>query len=209
MSRPASRPYVSERRSRAAEATRVRVLNAAKALFARHGIDRVTIARVAAKAGVSAPTVYALYKSKEGILRALMQSAIFGARFQLASARLNEETDPVRMIALTAQVARAIYESESSELGLMRGSSSFSPALRKLEAEFETLRFEMQKGRVERLFAESRQVDGLALEDARRILWMYTSRDVYRMLVHDGGWTPDKYQRWLADTLVKALVGRP
>jgi AcrR family transcriptional regulator len=209
MSRASPRRYVSERRHRAAEATKLRVLNAAKGLFARHGIDRVTIARIAARAGVSVPTVYALHKSKEGLLRALMRSALFGERFDLANAQLKDETDPVKMIALTAQVARAIYESESLELGLIRGVSSFSPALRKLEAEFEALRFEMQKERVERLFAQSKQVEGLRFDEARRILWMYTSREVYRMLVHDGGWTPDRYQEWLACTLVKALVRHP
>ena len=38
------------KRDQAAEATKVRVLNAAKVLFMRDGIDRVTIAQVAAKA---------------------------------------------------------------------------------------------------------------------------------------------------------------
>ena len=50
------------RRSRAAEATKSRVLNAARALFARHGIDRVTVAQIATRAEVSVPTVYALYR---------------------------------------------------------------------------------------------------------------------------------------------------
>ena len=35
---------------------------------------------------------------------------------------------------------------------------------------------------------------------------MYTSRDIYRMLVHESGWTPDQYQSWLSDTLVTTLV---
>ncbi len=35
---------------------------------------------------------------------------------------------------------------------------------------------------------------------------MYTSRDVYRMLVTEGGWTPSAYESWLADTLRQALV---
>ena len=110
------------------------------------------------------------------------------------------------LIALSARVARAIYEGESSELGLMRGASAFSPALRKLEQEFESLRLEMQEERVKRLFAESRQAAGLCYDEARRLLWMYTSRDVYRMLVQEGGWSPDRYQAWLSDTLVNALV---
>lgn len=198
---------MSERRRRAADATKDRVLRAAKALFVRHGIDRVTIARIAEKAGVAVPTVYALYRSKEGLLRALMRAAIFGERFQAARARLAGVTDAVELIARTAHVARAIYEGESADLGLLRGASAFSPALRKLEREFEQIRLEMQEERVRLLFAQSKERKGLGLDDARRLLWMYTSRDVYRMLVQESGWTPDRYQRWLSDTLVTALVG--
>ena len=201
-----SRPYVSDIRSRAADVTRTRVLHASKILFARRGIDRVTIAQIAKKAKVSVSTVFALYKSKAGILRGLMKSALFGQRFQAAIARLKGETDPIRLIALTASVARAIYEAESSELGLIRGVSAFSPALSKLEREFEELRFAMQKERVELLFRQRKQKQGLTLEEARRILWMYTSRDVYRLLVHEAGWTRDRYEEWLSDTLLRALA---
>jgi AcrR family transcriptional regulator len=209
MSRASRRRYVSELRSQAASATKSRVLNAAKTLFVRHGLDRVTIRQIAEKADVSEPTVYSLYKSKEGILRGLMSAAIFGQRFQVARTKLEEVTDPVKLIALTAHVARAIYEGESSELGLMRGAAAFSPTLRKLEQEFEKIRFEMQEERMRLLFAQSKQAKGLEFDEARRVLWMYTSRDVYRMLVHESGWTPDRYQKWLSDTLVKALVSAP
>lgn len=208
-SKPAKRRYVSELRSQAADATKDRVLNAAKKLFVRHGIDRVTIAQIADAAEVAVSTVYALFKSKEGILRGLVSASLFGQRFQAARAKFEGVTDPVRLIALTAHVARAIYEGESSELGLMRGVSAFSPALRKLELEFEKIRFEMQEERVRLLFAQSRERKGLGFDEARRILWMYTSRDVYRMLVQEGGWTPDRYQKWLSDTLVDALVSAP
>jgi hypothetical protein len=47
---------------------------------------------------------------------------------------------------------------------------------------------------------------GIDYAGARRLLWMYTSRDIYRMLVHESGWTPDQYQAWLSDTLVAALL---
>ncbi len=207
MSTQQKRQYVSKTRSQAADATKARVLRAARALFVRHGIDRTTVAQVAARARVSVPTVYALYKSKEGILRELMSAALFGQGFQAAHAKLKGISDPIKLIALTAHVARAIYNAESSELGLMRGASAFSPPLRKLEREFEKIRFDMQEERVRLLFAQSRQKKGLGLDEARRILWMYTSRDVYRMLVHESGWTPDQYQSWLSETLVSSLVG--
>jgi len=76
MSTTPRRPYQSDLRNHAAEVTRSRVLNAAKLLFARRGIDGVTIAQIAERSGVAASTVYALFKSKEGILRALMEAAL-------------------------------------------------------------------------------------------------------------------------------------
>ena len=206
MSTTPKRRYDSGQRDQAAEITRGRVLNAARILFIRHGIDRVTIAQVAEKAKVAVSTIYALYKSKEGILRALMRSTLFGPRFQAAQAQLAGIDDPVQLIALSANVARAFYESESSELGLMRGASAFSPALRKLEQELEKIRFDMQEERVRLLFVHSKSKPGLDYASARRILWMYTSRDIYRMLVHESGWTPDQYQSWLSATLVTTLV---
>lgn len=153
-------------------------------------------------------TVYAIYKSKEGILRSLMEQSLFGGRFQSTLEILAGVRDPVERVALTSHVARAIYESESSDLGLLRNVSGFSPALRKIEQEFETTRYEMQEERLARLFAARKQRKGLTLEEARRIMWMYTSREVYRMLVVEGGWTPDRYQKWLSDTLLEALVER-
>ena len=202
------RRYNADARARSAKDTRRRILAAAKALFGRKGIDRVTIADVGARAEVAESTVYAIYKSKDGILRALMEQALFGSEFQHAQQLLAGVTDSVALVALTAQVSRAIYENESTDLGLLRHASGFSPALRKMEQEFERLRYEMQDARLQRLFESGKARHGLSIEEAKRILWMYTSRDVYRMLVHDGSWTPERYQQWLSQTLVEALVER-
>lgn len=204
--RATKRNYDGRQREEAAAETRARMLASANALFARHGIDAVTIAEIAEKADVSASTVYALFKSKEGVLLALMERTIFGERYRAAVARFNEVDDAVKQIALTPSIARAIYESESVELGLMRGASVFSPALRKLERKFEDTRLKLQQARLERLYAERKAKRGLAFESAQRMLWMYTSRDVYRMLVSEGGWTPDQYEEWLSATLMTALV---
>lgn len=200
------RRYTSETRTRSALETRRRILAAAAILFARKGIDRVTIDEIGTRAKVAQSTVYAIYKSKDGILRGLMEQSLFGPAFQDAQQLLLDVTDPIELIELTSHVSRAIYESESTDLGLLRRASGFSPALRKMEEEFERIRYEKQAARVELLFASGKARPGLSLEEARRILWMYTSRDVYRMLVHEGGWTADRYQQWLSTTLVEALV---
>lgn len=205
-SKAGRRSYSSAARTEAAGETRARILASAKELFGQLGLDAVTIAEIADKSGVAGSTVYSVFKSKEGILRELMEQSLFGDRFQSARQHLAGIKDPVEAIARTSHVARAIYESESSDLGLLRNVSGFSPALRKIEEEFERTRFKMQEDRLRRLFKAGKAKRGLSPDEARRILWMYTSRDVYRMLVIEGGWTPDRYEEWLEQTLVAALV---
>jgi AcrR family transcriptional regulator len=206
MSTRKKRNYSSAQRDASADATKARILDASKILFAKRGIDDVTIAEIGARAGVAASTVYALFKSKDGLLRGLMTASLFGPRFQAAQSLLLGVTDSARLIALSAHVARAVFESESSDLGPLRGTSGFSLALRKLEQEFEDIRYRMQEERIQLLFAQRKSKPGLDLLSARRILWMYTSRDIYRMLVLEGGWTADRYQEWLAETLSEALT---
>ena len=209
MSKRQRRAYGSPQRAMTAAANRTAVLDAARDLFSRRGIDSVTIAEIAARASLSASTIYAAFKSKEGILRELMRRSLLGPRFREAHALLDGISDPVERVAGTALVARAIYESERAELGGLRGLSALSPALKQLEEEFEAVRYEMQRDRLRALAASGRMKPGLAMKDARRIMWMYTGREVYRMLVEVGGWSGDKYQRWLSATLVGALVRTP
>ena len=200
-----SRSYKSATREARSEQTRAKVLEAGKHLFSRKGIDATTIAQIAKRAGVSQATVYATVRSKSGLLHALLHQAIFGPRFQEAQKRLVGVTDPVERIALTAQVARAIYEGESADLSLLIQASAFSPELRKTQQKFEDLRREMQRDRIEALYKSGRARKGLDKIAASNILWMLTGRDVYRKLVHESGWSPDKFEIWLRQTLVEAL----
>ena len=200
------RTYQSTRRDASADRTRAKVLEAGKYLLSRKGIDATTIAQIAERAAVSQATVYATVKSKSGLLHALMHEAIFGPRFQDAQKKLVGVVDPVEQIALTAHVARAIYEGESADLSLLMKASAFSPELRKTQQAFETLRRELQRGRIDALFKAGRAKPGMDKDTASSILWMFTGRDVYHKLVHESGWSPDKFQDWLEQTLLATLT---
>jgi len=206
MASRSKRPYRSDARVEAAERTRSKVLEAGRFLFSRKGIDATTIAQIAERAGVSEPTVYATMKSKAGLLHALMHDAMFGPRFKQARQRLDGVLDPVQRVAMTAQVARAIYEGESAELSLLLKSAAFSPELRKTQQSFEVLRLQMQQERVDNLYATGRSKKGLKKEAAATLMWMYTSREVYHKLVVESAWTPDQYQAWLERTLIETLT---
>lgn len=200
------RRYQSTNREASADRTRAKVLEAGKYLFTRKGIDATTMAQIANRAGVSAATVYATVKSKSGLLHALIHDAIFGPRFQDAQKKLVGVHDPVARIRLTAQVARAIYEGESADLNALIKASAFSPELHKTQQTFEDLRRDMQRDRIDALFKAGRVRKGLDRATAGSILWMFTGRDVYHKLVHESGWSPDKFEKWLEQTLIASLT---
>jgi len=200
------REYSSESRRASAELTRKRILAAAKELFAAQGFEKATIAAVAEQAGVSAPSVYAIYKSKEGLLRELVHSAVYGAEYQALVDRVLTASNPLECIHIAASITCLIYESEEAGIGFARGASVVSPALEALEREGEQLRYERQEVVVRRLFEQRAVRPEIDIASARDMLWGLTGRELYRMLVKERGWPTETYKQWLADTLTRVLV---
>jgi AcrR family transcriptional regulator len=66
-SKPRKRAYRMESRAEAAEATKDRILGAAVELFKRHSYDEVGLEAVAARAGVSLPTILRKFGSKAAL----------------------------------------------------------------------------------------------------------------------------------------------
>lgn len=196
----------ASRRANAAE-TRARIIAAAKRRFCERGVDGVTVDDIAAQAGVAASTVYALFRSKAGILKEIIKNAFFGPNYARVAVRTTQTDDPFELLRITASISRVIFDTEKEEIGLMRGISAFSPELKEVEAEFERIRFELQEERA-RLLAKTFSVSRrLGLAKVRDIMWMYTGRDIYRMFVLERGWSSDEYEEWLARTLIGALTG--
>jgi AcrR family transcriptional regulator len=206
MNKAPKRTYDGTSRRKRASLTRTRIMDAARRLFAARGLDRVTFDALAAEAGVSAATIYALFRSKAGLLRAMMEASLFNERYRALAERTRQVEDPVELLRMTASIARAIYDGEKAQLGLVRGASAFSTELRDVEQQFERARFDLQADRARRIARKGTARPGLGLERVRDILWMFTGRDVYRMLVVERGWTSDAYERWLSGTLVRALL---
>ncbi len=207
MSGHAKRKYdLSNRRAAAA---RTRIMDVARELFAQRGLDQVTIEALAAEAEVSAATVYGMFKSEAGLLRALMDASLFNDQYQTFVARLLDVDDPATLLRMTAAIARAIYDGERAHLGLVRGASAFSSELRDLEQQFDQLRYNAQRDRARRVARVGTVRAGQSPRRVRDVMWMYTGRDVYRMLVVERGWSSAAYEQWLGDTLVLTLLAAP
>jgi AcrR family transcriptional regulator len=211
LSKRKKRPYKSPVRQRQAGDTRRRIIEAARRLLQTEGYAAMTVDAIARRAEVSAQSVYAIFKSKTGILTALLDESAFGPEYEDAVVRALSARDPEARLRLAAPIARQIHDAQSATFELLRGAGVVAPELAKLERQREDLRYERQ----ERMIVSLREAGKLRpeLDDAtaRDTFWILTGGDVYRMLVHERGWSSQKYQDWLADTLVQSLLtpGKP
>jgi AcrR family transcriptional regulator len=200
------RAYDSTGRKAAAAQTRRRILQAARTLFSRRGFEQVTVNQLATEAEVAVPTIFALFRSKAGVLKALMREALFGGRYETLVQEALASNDPRERIRMAASITRTVYDSEKAETALIRGAAVLSRELNAIEREGERQRFERQEPVIALLFAKRRFARGLDVRRARDILWALTCRDLYRLLVLERGWSSDDYEKWLAELLVRALV---
>lgn len=201
------RVYNSESRDAQAAQTRSRILICAKELFQAKGFEFVTIEKIAKSAEVSEPTIYLLFQSKRGILRALMDDALPADQHKALVEKGKGEKSAKKRLMIAAKISRQMYDAERAQMDIFRGASVLAPEFKELEKEREQRRYKRQEETIKTMWEEKSLAKGLSLSKARDILWAFTGRDMYRMFVVEQEWTSDEYEKWLAQLLVKALIG--
>lgn len=200
------RTYSSASRDARAKQTRSSILESAKKLFQSEGFEMVTIEKIAQAAQVSVPTIYALFQSKRGIVRAVLDEALSSDQFYTLVEITRGDIPAHKRLAMSAKIARQIYDAEREQMEIFRGASVLSPELKELEREREERRYIRQEETIKRLAQEKSLKKGLGESKARDILWALTGRDMYRLFVVERGWSSDEYEEWLAQLLSKTLL---
>lgn len=206
-SSPKKRTYHSETRQIQAAQTKRRILDTARSLFQTEGFEELTIDQLAQAADVSAPTIYGLFQSKRGVLRALMNEALPPDQFETLVKEAMAEKSPEKHLALSAKIARHVYDAERAQMAIFQGASILAPEFKELEKEREQRRYKRQEESIKLIAAQNSLAKGLEPSKARDILWAFTGRDMYRMFVVEQGWSSDEYETWLGELLVKTLMG--
>lgn len=200
------RVYNTTSRKIQANQTKARVLFSAKKLFDAKGFDSVTIDEIAQEAGVSSPTVYSLFQSKRGVLRAVMDDSLEKNQFEDLVQKVIAEKTLKGRLKISAQISRKLYDAEKNQMNALRGVFMLAPEFKELEREQEERRYIRQEKTFIEVANEKTLVTGLSVSKARDILWAFTGRDMYRMLVLEKKWTSDEYEKWLAETLIQLLA---
>ena len=201
--RPGS-PRISVRAERA-EVTRRRIVTAARVLFATDGYAATTLKGVALEAGVAVQTVYAVFRSKSGIVRALRDMAVTQpeaiAAFEQAMAR----TTPDGSLDLFARSIRLRWELAGDIVAILGDAAMADPTLRE---EVEMALRARRRG-VTAYAKALHDRFGLRVDPTRAaaILLALTMPEVHAELIDVHGWTEQDYEAWLAGAMRRELLG--
>lgn len=208
---PVKRSYSSARRQAQAGETRRAILDAALELFVGGGYAATSIQTIAGRAGVAVQTVYAVFGTKRELLRQLIESTIAGEDDPRTIAErpegrlVAEEPDARRRVELDASLSRMIIERVAPLVRVAEEAAASDPELAAMmRAVKEARRREMTSAAV--LLAGP---DGLRVgpEEAAATLYVLYSPQVADMLMGDYGWSPERYESWLARMILQTVVG--
>ena len=204
--RTGKRAYHSRVRQRHAEETRQRILKAARSQFEGQGYAATTLEAIAEVADVSPKTIAAVFGSKRALLAEVINPEAFSPRARQLIEELRTTEDGARQLSLVAQITRQAYEPLVSSLELLRTAGAVALELAEVMRQSEARRRQNQAQLIASLRAQEALRPDLSLEEATDVLWAQTSYDLYRMLVVEQGWEPERYETWLAQLLVQQLL---
>jgi AcrR family transcriptional regulator len=191
------------------------VIDAAQTLFLERGHGATTIDAISALSDVPPATVYRLFSSKRGILKALLDVSIAGDDEAVPIAdrppvrSLLADPDPKKMVASFVHIAAKVNARTAAIYRILTSAAASDADAATLLDELTRQRQDGQ-GRVARALARRRALRPTLRErDAGDIIHALVSPEVYGLLVVDRRWPPERYETWLTETLVDQLLAPP
>jgi AcrR family transcriptional regulator len=195
-----------------AEGTRRRIVEAATVLFLKRGYSSTTIEAIAAHAGVAVETVYSRFQNKANILAGILEVGIANSDDgrdifdQPEIIQIRSNTDQRMQLQLLAAFSRGILERTDIAHRILQTAAAADRNAAELQRRDRERRCESQRVYIDMLLANGPLREGLTPSDAADAYSVFANPGTYAFLIHDRGWTPDEFQQWLADTLMRVLL---
>jgi AcrR family transcriptional regulator len=210
MPAPVKRRYDATRRRQAAARTRAAILDAARQLFTERGYAATPMTAIAERAGVALDTIYASVGRKPELARLLIETAISGTDQTIPAEQrdyvraIQTAPDPGAKIAIYAAAIAAIAPRLALVLAIIQQAARDEPELARLWTQVA----ERRAANMRRFVADLATVAPLRLDpdQAADIVWATNSAEMYQLLVGQRGWSPQRYERFLADTWRRLLL---
>lgn len=154
-------------------------------------------------------TVYAVGGGKHGILRALIESGARGDDVPGILGRIESAGEPQELIRFLVHATRDKFEQWSDLMRQVDAAAPQEPTVR----EIRQIAHEHVRGALtlaaQRLAALGPLREDLDVTMAADVLWLHLSNAAYFIRTDDLGWSLDKSEVWLNETLPFALLGAP
>jgi AcrR family transcriptional regulator len=206
------RTYNSSRRKAQANQTRILIVESARKLFSERGYTGATIDAIAQEAGVATETVYAAFGNKREILSKLIDVSIVGDDRPIPLMQREgplsvlQEENPYRQIEFFAHDIQEIMKRMAPIFEIMRIAAKTEAEIADMLQQILKSRYHGMEKFIQYLSANITLQEDLTLAEAAETVWAITSAELYTLLTIDRGWSGEKYEQWLANTLKKLLL---
>lgn len=186
-----------------AAATKDRIAEAARRLFAQRGYGATSMEAIAAEAGVAVRTVYAAYGAKREILSRICEQWLEKAQARERATEVFTQTDPVRRLDAAADWLTQLYAADFAVVMIFEAATDESPETRELLRAKLAGRNEVMDAMIASLQPHLR----VPVPEAQAVYRALAASGVYRELVEESGWSPRQFQVWLSEALQRHLFG--
>lgn len=190
--------------------TRQRILEAATKLFLRAGFQSTTVVAIAAEAGVAVQTLYLSFGNKTAILSSAFDIALAGDDEQDALGvrdwyrAIIEDPDGRSAVARFVTNVSANARRAASLYAVLQAASA-DPEVAEVLDKNKHGRHARYTEIAETLATREGFAPGLTTDDAVAILYTVQSHESYLLMVTEHGWTGQRWEQWVLDTLLHQL----
>jgi AcrR family transcriptional regulator len=206
------RPHEGAARQARTRRTRAAVVEAARTLFLERGYAATTVEAISDLSDTPQATVYRLFSSKLGILKAVLDVSVVGDDEAVAMVdrpqvrALLSDRDPKNKLAGLAALLSEVMVRAAPVHRILADAARSDEDAASLLAEIARQRQEGQH-RIARSLARSSALrPRLRERDAADIIHALASPEVYGLLVLDRGWSGERYEKWLTAILIDQLL---
>ncbi len=210
--RTSDRPGGGAGRQARTRLARRAVVEAARTLFLERGYPSTTIEAISDLSDVPPATVYRLFSSKLGILKAMIDVSIGGddeavrVQDRPTVRALFEDADARTMLSGFVHLCREVNDRTLPIYRILVSAAGSDPDASALLAEL-TRQRDNGQGEIARSLARAGALrQGLGERAAADIIHALMSPEIYRLLVSDRSWSPKRYEQWLNETLGNSLL---
>ena len=194
---------------------RMAVVRAARTLFLERGYPGTTIEAISELSDVPPATVYRLFSSKLGILKALLDVSVAGDDDDVPVEErpfvraILADPDPRKQLSGFVGITRGIQSRTEPVYRILVSAAGSDPDAAALLTE-RTRHRRQNQSRIARHLADAGALRlDLDEREAADIIHALMSPEVYRLLVVDRGWTGEQYEQWLKGILIDQLLPPP